>query len=259
MWHASFLRSTHLDHILPANRIRAPAQSARTGASSSAMQTFHNPGLGRSLVGDTLHGRLVANSKEEKILNKYKACVKEAIAPRSRPSAAVKLGKYTFCQGRLEESMLDPQTLITEMAWAQIPSLADLMLAVNGTRSALESKMDTVAVDISLICADMKKTVERVTIAKGTIREHSAMLKSLQAEFDLLWYSTNRLHRRAEDAEWMSCRNNMRLVGVPEKMEGTDIESYVEHFIREVVRPTGFTQHFAIERAHTLAGISLRL
>lgn len=59
---------------------------------------------------------------------------------------------------------------------------------------------------------------------------------------------------KLDDLENRSRRSNLRLVNVPEKMEGTDAVAFLERWLPEVLRPTAFPAPLLIERAHRLPG-----
>ena len=58
------------------------------------------------------------------------------------------------------------------------------------------------------------------------------------------------LEKNAEDAENRSRRNNIRLVGIPEKLEKGRMLDFLESWLREQIAPEGLSQHYALERAH---------
>lgn len=55
-----------------------------------------------------------------------------------------------------------------------------------------------------------------------------------------------------EDAENRSRRNNVRILGLPERAEGSKPELFAEQLIREVLSPVALSPCFIIERAHRI-------
>ncbi|KAJ1137501.1 hypothetical protein NDU88_003899 [Pleurodeles waltl] len=58
------------------------------------------------------------------------------------------------------------------------------------------------------------------------------------------------LEVRLEDAEGRYRRNNVRLLGFPERAEGSAVESFVESWIKDMLQLVGLTRVFLVERAH---------
>lgn len=79
---------------------------------------------------------------------------------------------------------------------------------------------------VALLCQDLQNVVYHMKEAEGCISvlkdEDSASVKGLKRLREL----THLLDRRAEDAEGMSLRNNLRLVGLPEGKEGSTPKSF---------------------------------
>ncbi|KAJ1095056.1 hypothetical protein NDU88_000229 [Pleurodeles waltl] len=48
------------------------------------------------------------------------------------------------------------------------------------------------------------------------------------------------MRAKLEEMEERSCRNNLRLVGVPEKAESPSADGFVEHFILDVLKPRAY-------------------
>ena len=57
-----------------------------------------------------------------------------------------------------------------------------------------------------------------------------------------------------DDYEWRSHRNNVRILGVPEKSEGPSADIFVEELITKGLQPRGLSKFFGVERAHRIPG-----
>ncbi|KAJ1153050.1 hypothetical protein NDU88_005817 [Pleurodeles waltl] len=49
------------------------------------------------------------------------------------------------------------------------PSQTELLVAIQGSRVALEGKIETVAVEVNLLTADLRKVADKVKVAEGSI------------------------------------------------------------------------------------------
>ncbi|KAJ1171573.1 hypothetical protein NDU88_003434 [Pleurodeles waltl] len=86
---------------------------------------------------------------------------------------------------------------------AEEPSRAKILAAIQGSRVALEGKIETLAVEVNLLRADLRKVSDKVKVAEGSIVE-------LQMEVGAQANSTvGRLEARLEDAEGRSRLNNI--------------------------------------------------
>ncbi|KAJ1132287.1 hypothetical protein NDU88_010613 [Pleurodeles waltl] len=74
-----------------------------------------------------------------------------------------------------------------------------------------------------------------------------------------LRFTLNVLGAKLEDLEGCSRRNNICLVGVPEKAEGPVAALFVEDFILKVLQPRGLSNDFSFEWAHRVPGTSPNL
>ncbi|KAJ1198353.1 hypothetical protein NDU88_002194 [Pleurodeles waltl] len=55
------------------------------------------------------------------------------------------------------------------LATADEPSRAELLAAIQGFRVALKGKIETVAVEVNLLQADLRKVSDKVKVAEGSI------------------------------------------------------------------------------------------
>lgn len=88
----------------------------------------------------------------------------------------------------------------------------------------------------------------RVRDTKDVVRDHAASLRMLQLKMKTM-------DARAEDQENRNCRNNLRLVGLPEGAEGRDPAAYTEQMLHTLLPQEPFSPHFAVERAHRIPSV----
>ncbi|KAJ1164768.1 hypothetical protein NDU88_005202 [Pleurodeles waltl] len=129
-------------------------------------------------------------------------------------------------------------------------SQAEILAAIQGARVALEGKIETVAVEVNLFRADLRKVSDRVKVAEGSIVELQAEVGTLRKQMAQAGSTVGRLEARLEDAEGRSRLNNIRLLGFPERSGETMVKAFVEYWIRDVLQPVGLSRVFLVERAH---------
>ncbi|KAJ1185038.1 hypothetical protein NDU88_001834 [Pleurodeles waltl] len=116
------------------------------------------------------------------------------------------------------------------------------------SRVAHEGKIETVAVEVNLLQADLRKFSEKIKVAEGSIVELQTEVGSLHKQ--MLQVNSTVGIARLKDAECRSHRNNIRLLGFLERAEGAKVEGLVESWIKDVLQPVGLSRVFVVERAH---------
>ncbi|KAJ1201622.1 hypothetical protein NDU88_005428 [Pleurodeles waltl] len=126
-------------------------------------------------------------------------------------------------------------------------SRAELLAAIQGSRVALGGKIETVAVNVILLLADLRKVSK---VVEGSVVELQTEVRALHEQIVQANSTVGQLEAKLEDAEGRSQQNNVRLLGFPEHAEGSAVESFVESWIRDVLQPTGLSKVFVVECAH---------
>ena len=99
--------------------------------------------------------------------------------------------------------------------------------------------------DVCLLRHDLHKVADRVTEAETRV---STAKDEIATQVTQLQRVTAFLEDRAEDSENRSCRNNLRMVGVPEGVDTPDI--LVEEWFQSWVTSGTLSMNFSVERAH---------
>lgn len=106
--------------------------------------------------------------------------------------------------------------------------------------------------EFSLLMQDIQKIRERTAAAESRISEIEDKLPMMIRESQ----STSRLARatdtRTEEFENRLRRNNVRIVGLSEKVEGRDPTQFKEQWMADVFGKEAFTHLCAVERAHRI-------
>ncbi|KAJ1144461.1 hypothetical protein NDU88_010759 [Pleurodeles waltl] len=130
------------------------------------------------------------------------------------------------------------------------PSQAEILAAIQGSRVALEGKIETLAVEVNLLRADLRKVSDKVKVVEGSIMELQTEVGALRKQMVQPNSMVRRLEASLEDAEGCSLRNNIRLMGFLEREVGSATETFVENWIKDVLQPVGLSRVFVIEQAH---------
>ncbi|KAJ1166154.1 hypothetical protein NDU88_006563 [Pleurodeles waltl] len=89
------------------------------------------------------------------------------------------------------------------------------MSAIQDLKGTLEPKLNTVTIDVGLLCADMDKISEKVTKAEGTIDDLQVTTKWLEEQV-VAWKQNVVINTRLEDQkETARCNNILGTVDSP--------------------------------------------
>lgn len=128
------------------------------------------------------------------------------------------------------------------------------LLDIMGLLQQMQSSMGAIATDINLIRADMAKFTERIKAVETTTELLTTDTKALKQQVLLLETETQILKSKLDEQEGRSRRNNIRLIGVPEKVGGQALDLFVEELVTKRLQPRGLSKFFSIERAHRVPG-----
>lgn len=104
--------------------------------------------------------------------------------------------------------------------------------------------------DGSLLRQDLQKIRERTTTVESRVSDVEDQLPPIAQDTKAAYQMARKASNRAEHMENCLRRNNMRIVGLPEWLEGRDPTTFVENWLLEIFDKNAFSPFFAVERAH---------
>lgn len=128
------------------------------------------------------------------------------------------------------------------------PSTKDLMLAITSFKQDFNTKTDGVLTEIRIVQTDIKECRGRIMEAEMRISTAEDEMQTLKETIENLESKTKHLTNKVEDLEGRSRRNNLRVLGIPEKVEGNDTCSFMEKWIADILKITPPV----LERAHRI-------
>lgn len=127
---------------------------------------------------------------------------------------------------------------------------AAILAAIAECKTALTSKIDFVATDVSLIRQDLDKFRMRITEVEDRISGVEDQVRSDSRDLKALQLQVCALQNRAIDTENRLRRNNIRIIGLPERAEGSCPTAFTEKLLIDLFGLTDLPPTFVIERAH---------
>ncbi|KAJ1213688.1 hypothetical protein NDU88_001320 [Pleurodeles waltl] len=127
----------------------------------------------------------------------------------------------------------------------------DLILQeIRESRAAMETQLGTLAADISIIRDEHHKLADRVHTTEKTLATLEPSMDEQVSITGQLRKQVELLKDRAEDTKGCACPNNVRIIGMPEGIEGAQATHFTKEWLQVVVSPTGLSAFFTMERAH---------
>lgn len=133
-------------------------------------------------------------------------------------------------------------------------TLQDVMEAIAGVRTSLEHRIDSVNIKVTLLRADFKKINTRVKDIEITTKALVSDTSTLQQHVAQLQDQHKKMEDLLDEYEGRARRNNIRILGVPERTERPAVDLYVEDLVTNHLQPKRLSKYFSIERAHRVPG-----
>lgn len=151
----------------------------------------------------------------------------------------------------------DPEQQASEMTEDELTTDANASKVVS--TSVLQSvqvdcgkRFDIVLAEIKAARCDIQLLANRVALAEDRIGTNEDDIAAVKATNTTLETKLETLTRKVEELENNSRRNNIRLVGLREGEEGTDMCEFLTKWIPKVLGIQSFPEPTVIERAHII-------
>lgn len=108
---------------------------------------------------------------------------------------------------------------------------------------------------LTTISKEIKECTGRIAQAEQRISDAEDNVNELLSRVSTLEKTVKTLSNKVEDLECRSRRNNIRLVGLPEKAEGQDTVTFLEKWIPEALELDS-RESLVIERAHRIGTLT---
>lgn len=129
---------------------------------------------------------------------------------------------------------------------------SNIMSTITSMREDFSVQFTGILSGIQEVKQEVKEFSNRLTTAEQRISDTEDQVSGLQRTVDTLQQQVKSFGEKLEDQENRSRRNNVRIVGLPEGIEGSDAVGFIEKWLPEVLGPDKFSGPVIIERAHRL-------
>lgn len=142
-----------------------------------------------------------------------------------------------------------------------VAMLADIMKAIttcNSSVNILSCNLEGTREDLTIIRQDMHTFKERISAAEERISTLEDSLHPVMKSNKKITQQLSIHDSRLEDIENLLCRNNVRIVGLPERAEGNIPVKFIEKWLISTLGAEHFTSlFFLVEWAHRVPVRSL--
>lgn len=130
-----------------------------------------------------------------------------------------------------------------------VASSSPILSAINAMKGEFVLRFDGLLSAIEGMQSDLKAVSVRVTEAEERISTNQDDVASLKTQTNTMKAAIEELVSKVDDLENRARRSNLRLVGLPEKVEGSDMCAFLERWIPGVLGEHIFPRPVLIERA----------
>lgn len=125
-----------------------------------------------------------------------------------------------------------------------------LLEAIKVSTTSLTGKIEEVKIDVGLLRQDLQTLRGRVREVEDRVSHVEDVTTPILAKVVELEKAANSWVQRADDLENRLRRNNLRILGLPERSEGQHPCEFIERWLKELLPEAQFSPLFAVERAH---------
>ncbi|KAJ1120145.1 hypothetical protein NDU88_008320 [Pleurodeles waltl] len=157
-------------------------------------------------------------------------------------------------QGRQGDSQMETPVVVhhtrsskgeKEAMAPSIQAQFDQILATMAdTKRAMQQDIGVVSVGLGLLRAEHRKLAEKMMEVEKVVKDMQPTQQELKKQMGELDERVLKLEWRAEDTEGCNRRNNVRVVGLPEGTEQSDMVTYLENWFASDVALIRLTSFF---------------
>ncbi|KAJ8357955.1 hypothetical protein AAFF_G00048830 [Aldrovandia affinis] len=130
---------------------------------------------------------------------------------------------------------------------------SDIFVKIDALSASLRSEISSVRQELKSSIEPLQRTVdaheETVRDLERAATDHSTRIDELESTVSMLTSQVKRLDDKCEDLEGRSRRNNIRVLGVPEGLEGPRATDFVAQLLQDLL---GLNEKPLLDRAHRI-------
>ncbi|KAJ8395718.1 hypothetical protein AAFF_G00029550 [Aldrovandia affinis] len=153
-----------------------------------------------------------------------------------------------------DDANVASSTLDAPLLQSMMDSLkSDIFVKIDALSASLRSEISSVRQELKSSIEPLQRTVdaheETVRDLERAATDHSTRIDELESTVSMLTSQVKRLDDKCEDLEGRSRRNNIRVLGVPEGLEGPRATDFVAQLLQDLL---GLNEKPLLDRAHRI-------
>uniref|UniRef100_A0A667XYD2 L1 transposable element RRM domain-containing protein n=1 Tax=Myripristis murdjan TaxID=586833 RepID=A0A667XYD2_9TELE len=148
-------------------------------------------------------------------------------------------------------SMADQQMAHDSLLKAIQESKEDLLKHMDKKTADIQTSLSKIETSLSTLSEQVQELETRVGANEDNINEYCSRTEKLEKQVSFL-------KEKVDDLENRSRRSNVRIINIPEKMEGRDTTGFLEQLIPKLLGHDNFSSPIVVERAHRIGKVSDR-
>lgn len=132
-------------------------------------------------------------------------------------------------------------------------NLVGIMEAIKTMNSSMNEKFDSLESTLSQTLVSLSEVTSRVTELEKANADYEGRISELEAHCRDWFETCKSLSSKLDDLEGRSRRQNIRIIGLPEKVEEGRPTQFVADFLVKILGSCNFPKSLKIDRAHRTA------
>ncbi len=129
-------------------------------------------------------------------------------------------------------------------------NLTDIMEAIKIMNGSMNEKFDSLESTLSQTLASLSKVTSRVTELEKARADYEGRISELETHCRDWFETCKSLTSKLDDLEGRSRRQNIKIIGLPEKVEEGRPTQFVADFLLQILGASNFSKPLKIDRAH---------
>lgn len=129
-------------------------------------------------------------------------------------------------------------------------NLADIMEAIKSMNGSMNEKFDSLESTLSQTLVSLSEVTSRVTDLEKASADYEGRISELEAHCRDWFETCKTLSSKLDDLEGRSRRQNIKIIGLPEKVEEGRPTQFVADFLVKILGASNFPKSLKIDRAH---------
>lgn len=178
--------------------------------------------------------------------------------PESPNSTANKFDKAAFATEEDDGASSDASTdASVQYQAAPQPTLANILAAIAKMEGDMNTRFDTLDSKLHLVQASLAEHTTRITDLECCASDYETRITSLERRHEELMGMNKATKSKLIDLENRSRRSNIKITGLPEKVERGNPTQFVADLLPQILGPDSFPSVLKVDRAHRTGPTSL--